>query len=299
MEFGRPLRLEASGGWLLQRTVPGTGQSDAMGAYPLFACRHWRSVAADLEKLESSLVSVALVTDPFGDWDEAVLRESFDRVREFKAHFVADLAAPSERIVSKHHRYYARRALAEVTVDVSADPRGALDEWLRLYAQLVTRHGISGMRAFSRASFAAQLGLPGMVLFTARRLGKAVGAHLWLMSGLGETAVAYSHLAAFDTAGYELGAAYALHSTAIEYFRGRAAWLDLGAGAGLGSSVGADDGLTWFKAGWSTGTRPAYLCGRVLSRRLYEELTKERGSAGDSYFPAYRAGEFGGRAAAS
>jgi hypothetical protein len=271
-----------------------------MGAYPLFACRRWRSLAADLEKLENRLVSVALVTDPFGDWDEAMLREAFDRVREFKAHFVADLATPSERIVSKHHRYYARRALAEVTVEVSPAPRAALDEWLRLYGQLAARHGISGIRAFSRASFAAQLELPGMVLFTARHLGNAVGAHLWLRSGQGETAVAYSHLAAFDTAGYELGAAYALHWTAIEYFRGRVGWLDLGAGAGLGSSDDASDGLTWFKAGWSTGTRPAYLCGRVLSRPRYEELTRDLGSVpGDGYFPAYRAGEFGGKASAS
>jgi hypothetical protein len=40
-EFGRPHELIQSSGWILERAVPGTDVRDAMGCYPIFACRDW------------------------------------------------------------------------------------------------------------------------------------------------------------------------------------------------------------------------------------------------------------------
>src|SRR4051812_33133883 len=40
-EFGRPLSLSRTGGFLLERAIPGTADRDAMGPYPLFCCRDW------------------------------------------------------------------------------------------------------------------------------------------------------------------------------------------------------------------------------------------------------------------
>jgi len=39
-----------------------------MGPYPLFCCSDWSELAADLDELCDSVVSVVLVTDPFGEW---------------------------------------------------------------------------------------------------------------------------------------------------------------------------------------------------------------------------------------
>ena len=75
-EFGEPLHLPRSGGWLLMRRVD-SNRADAMSAYPLFACLDWKSLKSDIDQLAKSLVSVVVVTDPFGDYDEALLRESF------------------------------------------------------------------------------------------------------------------------------------------------------------------------------------------------------------------------------
>ena len=92
---GRPIRwLPASGGWLLERPIAGSDYRDAMGCYPLFVCRDWGGLAADLEPLRHELVSLALVTDPFGQYDEALLHGCFDVVMPFKPHFVADLSQP-------------------------------------------------------------------------------------------------------------------------------------------------------------------------------------------------------------
>jgi hypothetical protein len=309
-EFGRPIALDASRGWLLERPIPGTEERDAIGPYPLFACGDWPALRADLDSLAGRLVSVTLVTDPFGAYDEALLKSIFDVVRRFKKHFVVDLAESDRAVASKHHRYYARRALRELRVEVSTKPEAHVEEWTRLYSGLIARHGIEGIRSFSAAAFDAQMRVPGVVLFRALHGETVVGEHLWYAPSRPEGSicledsegnsggVAYSHLAATTESGYSLGAAYALHWAALEHFRGRLRWLDLGGGAGIGEAQ-ARDGLTEFKAGWATGSRLAYLCGRILSPERYGSLTRAatgRLAAGRNsvdYFPAYRAGEYG------
>jgi hypothetical protein len=160
-----------------------------------------------------------------------------------------------------------------------------LDEWSMLYNSVVTRHQLSGIKAFSRAAFAKQLNVPGIVMLWARHKGETVGAHLWYVQG----DVAFSHLAASNAAGYDLMAAYALSWAALEYFSNRVRWIDWGAGAGL-DTKGAD-GLSRFKRGWSNDTRAVYLCGRIFDRARYEEIARMKGRTGSRYFPAYREDE--------
>ena len=70
-EFGKPQLLPRSGGQLLVRQIPNTDCVDAMGCYPLFCCRDWDQLPEDIEGLREQLVSVALVTDPFGNSDRS------------------------------------------------------------------------------------------------------------------------------------------------------------------------------------------------------------------------------------
>jgi hypothetical protein len=284
-EFGAPLILPGSRGQLLERPIGRSTRHDAMGPYPLFCCADWRALASDLNGLKQRLVSVVLVADPFGDYDAALLESCFDRVNPFKTHYVIDLEQPGRR-GSAHHRYYADRALRDVTVEVSERPAQMLAEWVGLYGQLIERHGIRGIQAFSHLSFRKQLEVPGLVSLRATdRSGECVGAHLWFMQG----EVAYSHLAAAGERGYRCGCSYALHSAAIDYFRGRVRWLDLGGGAG---NIDAQDGLTRFKAGWSNATRTAFLCGRILDPASYRELSSGVMDR-TAFFPAYRYAEAG------
>ena len=285
-EFGAPIELPRSRGWLLARPIGTSGLLDAMGCYPLFDCADWNGLAADLEACARTFVSVALVTDPFGAYDEALLRETFERVSVFKQHFIADLTRPIDARAPYQHRYNARRALRRVAVDDPAPTSTCLDEWCNLYEQLAARRGIAGIRRFSRASFAAQFRLPGLVVLRAREGNTTVGMHLWLVDG----DVARSHLSASSDRGYQLSSSYALHWSANEYFAGKVRWLALGSGAGL--TADATDGLSIFKRGWATGTRPAYLCGRICDPDRYADLARAAGSAGTNYFPAYRLGEF-------
>jgi hypothetical protein len=282
---GAPRALPRSGGWLLEREVPGTAFRDAMGPYPLLCCAEWSALADDLEEAGAGLVSVAAVADPLGPHGgEAGLRPAFpELVRPFKEHFVVDLREPPERSVSAHHRRSARRALAALRVERLGVPADALDEWVALYAALSARHGITGTAAFPREAFRRQLGVPGIAALRAVHEGTTVGMTLWYRQ---EDRV-YYHLGAYSEAGYAHRAAFALFRTALDLFADEGArWLALGAGAGVHG--GGEDGLTRFKRGWATGTRTAYLCGRVCDPDRYRALAAPHGAAG-GFFPAYRA----------
>jgi hypothetical protein len=104
--------------------------------------------------------------------------------------------------------------------------------------------------------------------------------------------VAYYHLGAYDRAGYQLRASFALFWCAIEYFSsmGNLRWLNLGAGSGVSDS--GDDGLSRFKRGWATATRTAYFCGRIFDKERYAEVTNASPRSFHGYFPEYREGEF-------
>jgi hypothetical protein len=283
-EFGQPLKLPRCGGSLLRRQIPGADATDATGCYPLFACRDWSRLGEDVERLEG-LVSIVLVTDPFGDFEREDLEHHFDEVRFFKPHFVIDLTEPVERVASRHHRYYARRALRELEIERQPRPADLLDEWTALYGVLVERKGLRSIQAFSRDAFAIQLNLPGTVLLVARLDGRLVGADWYYVDG----PVAYGHLAAFTPEGYRVNASYALQWRAIEILSELGVrWLDIGGAPGVAEQP--DDGLRQFKKGWSTRTLPTYLATRALDRGRYDELSRGAGAA-NGYFPAYRAME--------
>lgn len=285
-EFGSPRELPRCGGSILERQIPGSSYQDAMGCYPLFACRDWSKLHLDLENLKDGLVSLSLVADPFGEYTPFDLHECFDLVIPFKEHFVADLNQPMNAIASKHHRYYARKSLQDVYIERCPDPTQFINEWVDLYGILIQRHNLEGIKALSKMTFAKQLRIPGIVMFRAISQRTTVGAHLWYTQG----EVAYSHLAAFNSLGYDLMASYALYWSAIEYFADKVQWLDLGAGAGVKSN--SVDGLSQFKRGWSTGTRTVYFCGRIFNHERYWEIARAKGVSATDYFPAYRKGEF-------
>ena len=288
-EFGYPIHLPQCGGWILQRNIPDFNSVDGMGCYPIFSCQDWSGLQSDLEELEKKLITLVLVTDPFGDFSLEYLEQCFpDFLIPFKQHFVTDLSIPKKEFVSNHHDRNARKGLQNLNVEVCQDPLSKLDDWIHLYDVLIERHHIQGITAFSAHSFRLQMQVPGMVVFRAFVGDLTVGMLLWYQMGN----VAYYHLGAYNQVGYDSRASFALFSLAIDYFLANGVrWLSLGAGAGTLETE--DDGLSRFKKGWSTGKKTAYLCGRVFDHRKYDEITRSKGIGKTAYFPAYRQGEFG------
>lgn len=286
-EFGLPCRLARSSGWVLQREIADSGGlCDAMGCYPLLGCQDWTQLHSDLSEWGSKWISICGVADPFGGYSLSDLGRSFDNVVPFKEHFVVDLDHSLGHIVSKHHRYYVDRALRSVSVHRCERPSDYLDDWAKLYGNLVKVRGLRGIKAFSREAFATQIEVPGLVMFRAEHQGTMVGAHLWYVQG----DVAYSHLAASSPAGYTLMSAYALYWTSLEWLSERVRWVNLGAGSGTTAS--ADDGLSRMKRGWANTTRTAYFCSRIFAPDRYATLVQRRNVERKNYFPAYRQGEF-------
>jgi hypothetical protein len=259
-----------------------------MGCYPLFCCQDWSLLRDDVESLGEDLVSVALVTDPFGAYDQGLLQRCFrDVVFPFKTHYIVDLSRSRNAVVSSHHRYYARKALKLVQVEACHEPHRFFNDWLSLDNVLVERHAITGIKAFSDTAFAKQMNLPGFVMLRATYGHTTVAAKLAFLQGN----VVYGHVMAMSELGYKIGAAYALYWSAIEYFADKARWYDIGAVPGTASK--GQDGLDQFKRGWSTCTRTAYFCGRILNRARYGDLVAKKAIGSADYFPAYRFNEYG------
>jgi len=284
---GSPRRLTNSGGWILEREIPGSHRRDAMGPYPVFCCDDWHGLAADLDELrDSGFVSVVAVTDPMLDAATPAELGAFDVARPFKTHYLTDLTVPSEQAVSGHHRSCVRRAARKLDWDRPHDTPAHLEEWCALYEHLAARHAITGLRRFSVEAFRAMLALPGAILMRALYQGKVVGAQLFLI----HDNVAHAHLAAFDETGYRLGASYLLDWAALDELRHRVRYINWGGGAGLAETD--TSGLAQYKQGWATDRRITYLLGSILDRAAYNRLTG-LDNADSSYFPAYRTGEFG------
>lgn len=287
-EFGIPYELARCGGWIIKRRVPGFPYFDAMGCYPLFFCHDWSKLYDDLDDIGTDLISLSVVPDPFGDFDKNYLKKCFKAVViPFKEHFIIDLSRSMNSFVSDHHLRYARKALQSIYVEKCKRPIQFLNECVELYTNLIKRHNIKGILAFSRLAFAKQLTVPGIVVFRAVHEGKTVGMLLWYTQG----EVGYYHLGASSEIGYKLRASFALFRFSLEYFANFGLkWLNLGAGAGVKSN--GMDGLSQFKRGWSTETSTVYFCGRIFDRKKYAKIVTDKGIASNDYFPAYRRGEF-------
>jgi hypothetical protein len=286
-EFGTPRSLSTSDAWLLTRTVA-DGGCDAMGPYPLLMCRDWSGLRTDLEA-QTDLATISAVTDPFADASVAALRACFPQgVRPFKEHYIADLSQSPDVFIGAQHRRYARRALR--SLDVHRTPADQFDAatFVALYEKLIERHHVRGPARFSPASLAAQLRVPGAVMFHANLGGQCVGACLWFVYD----DRAYYHLAAYDEIGYALHASYALFRSAFDAFAGQVRWLCLGASAGLIDD--STDGLSQFKRGWANARRTSYLCRRIVDPERYRRLCEaaQVDHSDETFFPAYRRREW-------
>jgi hypothetical protein len=287
-EYGIPIELPTSQGWILKRPVPGTKVFDGMGCYPIFSCQNWSALEMDIEGIASQLVCLSLITDPFGRYNQQDLLKIFiDVVKPYKKHFVIDLRQTPRNFVVAHHQRNVHKALRMVTVEVCVEPIKYLNDWISLYNDLIERHHISGMTKFSAKTFAKQLSVPGVVAFRAHVNEKTIGILLWYVQGT----TGYYHLGAYSSEGYKLKASFALFWSALDYFANTGLeWLSLGAGAG--TQVNVNDGLTRFKQGWSTGVKTVYLCGRIFDRKKYQEIIETKNIPHTNFFPAYRLGEF-------
>ena len=285
-ELGTPVYLPRAKGWLIKRPIPGTAFYDAMGPYPLFFCENWAALTEDLEALKDELVSVTLVIDPLANFSKESCAAYFEICKPYKDHYLLDLSVPLEQSISKNRRKLARRALRSLEVQLQLAPAIDLEEWVGLYACLVERHQIGGIRAFSRQSFASQIGIPNTHYFRVLQQGRCVGGNLYYVQG----EVAYAHLSAFTEEGYAAGAPYAVKWAAIQHFSQSLRWMSFG--GSTGRKENELSGLDKFKQGWSNQTGRSFFCAKILSPSTYTALAESCEAQNPGWFPAYRRGDF-------
>ena len=273
---GEPFAVRDWDSHLLIRGVEG-GRRDATGPYPLTVIAPDADIKAGLARLKAEgMVSIVLVLDDIQRPPLDALK-AFDFVRPFKTHHLHDRTLVTFAY-GRHHRYNVKRAHGQVrAVEISLADH--LDDWQRLYQELVGRHRLSGVHAFPTVHFKILSQLPGVRTFGAFADGVLVSAHLFVTHG----DYAISHLVASTAQGYELGAAYAVNDAALEGL-GTCQVINFGGGAGSGDDPSG--GLARFKAGFSNRIAQSYLCGKVLDHVAYDKLSA--GLDKSDFFPAYR-----------
>lgn len=286
-EFGTPLELPHSQGWVLTRQIEGTAYRDAMSPYPLFSCVNPAGLALDVAGLNPELASITLVTDPMVNFDKEMLLEAFpDLCIPFKEHYVIDFTKTSRATIKGHHRRSVLKAFDELEVEVIEDTDTFLDDWIRLHGHLVHRHNIQGIRRMSRDAFKRQFEIPGMVMISAKRRGIPVAAIMNFIQG----DCAQAHILGCTQEGYRASALYAILWQTFEVFGDKVRYYNLMGVPGEGTKSG--ENIKSFKSGWTSETRTSYLCGRIINHERYNELSELKGTQQASYFPKYRQGEF-------
>ncbi len=132
-ELGKPRELIACGGWIIERNIPGTSYFDGMGCYPLFTCKKWNKIHEDLLVIGADIVSVSMVTDPFGSFDRTYLEQNFNIVIPYKNHLVADIRQDMDIFINKKHRYKSRKALKNMQTEICTEPCRYFEKWVDLY----------------------------------------------------------------------------------------------------------------------------------------------------------------------
>lgn len=277
-EQAEPLWVADWGAYVLVREIPQGGR-DAIGMYPLAPFRPGADLKAGLAWLrDQGLISIGLVPDPLASPPIEAFRETFGLCRPFKTHFLIDYSRPVE--FTKHHRGEVRRAHAKLRVEAIPLARH-VEAWTRLYANLIDRHDIHGLGAFSPGAFQRLAEAEGLIAVAAFAEHEIVSMHLWVSDPA--TQIGYSLLAATSPEGYRRSAAYAVHDASIGLLShlGR---VNLGGGAGRQAE---EDGLTYFKRGFANDEVTAHFCAAILDEQRYAQLS---GAAAESTvpFPAYR-----------
>ncbi len=279
--WGRPLYVPEWGTSVLIREIM-PGLEDASGTYPIAILNKQADILGGLERLRShNLVSVVFVVDDFHRPSLEELNQYFTIVRPFKTHY---LYRKSCGILSynKHHRYELRQALKAVHVS-TFDLSHNMEAWTKLYSNLISNKGITGLQSFPSEYHRVLGELDGVTAIGAWHNDELVSCHIWVA----HNEHVHSHLAASSAEGYALRAAYAVNDASLHHFL-NAEVINIGGGAGFADN--ANDGLARFKRGFSNDTTLSYICGTVIDSNRYTELVQERGTIEcPSFFPAYRA----------
>lgn len=281
--FGTPLHLPGCGLQLLERPL-GAGQFDYIGSYPYAMCADWGALADDMPRLaRPGAVSLTFVADPFQSDAVRAATRDWDLCRHFKTHYVTDLHTDWRRNRPRTMRRITRRALESHRIETIADPVPMAAQFWDLYQTTVKRHGVSGMQALSLQVIEQQVTIPGALVIAARDDAGLAGAILSFCHG--ETASL--HLIFLCPRAHAQKTSYALIYATLAALEARGLrYANLGGPAG--NDDAGDDSLARFKKGWTTETRSALICGRILDPQLYRALSGDADPT-NGYFPAYRA----------
>lgn len=277
--IGEPFYVPEFGCAVISRYV-NRWAKDAIGVYPIATIRRDADILGGLNRLsKEGFISIVFVLDDYHRPPLEILKHGFDFVRPFKKHFILNSAIGNYR-PSRHHLSEIKKSQQFVNVK-KFNLAEYMNPWLGLYAQLSTRHSLSGVHQFSRKYHEGLAQLSNLTAVGAFYDDFLISAHLWIE----HNGIIFSHLAASSEEGYKYRSAYAVNDESLKLFSD-ATIINLGGGTKDLNSGITSDGLADFKKGFSNDVAISYICGKNLNPTAYAGLCGNK--ANNGYFPAYR-----------
>lgn len=280
LEFGHRAYLQRLNLALMKRKIDERGISDYTNFYPMAFVKEsnhdWWGLELETAHKILTGISLTLITDPLIKIDEFIISQ-FDYAKKYKTHYLVNLKKElqfEDEVLNKVNEFNSTGY--EVKIKISTE--SIAQQFWKLYQNLIKKHNITGIAAFSEQSIIKQFQVPGIVVFEASKDKGPVCIRTFYIQGDN----VYYHLGASNHKGYGIQASYAIHYEAIRFFKQLGLnYLVLG-----GTTDGANAaGLERFKKLWANETRTNYILGKILNKEIYDILSKDK--TGD-YFPLYR-----------
>ncbi|MEM4380264.1 MAG: GNAT family N-acetyltransferase [Thermoplasmatales archaeon] len=281
-EYSDPVYLERSRVFCLKLTNPYTPFFDLSYCYPFLPIKSLNGLIEDLKNVHGAYQCFYGVLSPWIQIVEEKEIAEFELFFQYKDHFFTDLNQELWSTLPNTHKRLIKKSEKKVSVNL-AYPNNVLDDWVQLYKNLIRRHQITGLTAFSDQTLRSFLLIPGAFVYAAYLDNQICGIAIFYP----HDHLVYYHLAAYSDQGYQVSASYAIFWKAIRDFKqlGFRA-LHLGGVPGVYAS---ESGLQRFKKGWATGCVRSFFCGKVLNKEQFELTRQMSGSASvTDYFPPYR-----------
>lgn len=252
---------------LIQRRIANTGYYDLASVYPFSVD------SLDLFAPPRDAITTTVITNPLGN-NSTMIGE------DYKLHAVAECNLFRMAILPENHRRNIKKCQVQALTLVSISPADNADDLINLYPNLIKRHNINGVTAYTPDQLRTLLKVPGAVLFKVRCVEYGI-VNVSLFYIYKDDA--YYHLSCQSDHGYKINSNFLMMYDAIRFFK------SLGLNRveiGSHPDGAINDGLARFKTGFSTCTLPNQIFKYIHKPDIYAKLCVDRDLNG--YFPAYR-----------
>ena len=282
--LGEAYRLEHANGWVLKRQIRDDGLFDLRSPYPNFAETDFTKINLDLKSLikEKKAVALTIRSDSLSESNVLTTKANWDWFKEFKTHYITDLSGDWRSSAARNALRYEKRARQTFEYEVTTTPLAFAKDLHDLNRIILQRTQGPTQSQLNIETLKQQIGLAGAVLIKASNGSGLQALGLFMQS----KNRAYAYLLGSTNEARDDYVIYGLYGFALDLFSNRVTYVDFGGAPGMYDNF--DHPVAKFKRLWTNKMAKSYICGKIIRKDIYGQLTDDAPIEHADYFPGYR-----------